>query len=90
MSELTKEPAEELRSNLMKQGEEETDMKAITTIKKRIYDKSWKIYKIRRDKTLPNNVDTVKKIEDSIRDGITFEDLLKKGKEINEAALKKQ
>jgi hypothetical protein len=53
-------------------------------IKKKIYDKNWKIYKIREDKSLPNNIETVKKIEDSIRDGISFEELLKKGKEIND------
>lgn len=84
MSQLSRQPADDLRSNLMKQGDEQKDIKAIEGIKKKIYDKNWKIYKIREDKSLPNNIDTVKKIEDSIRDGISFEELLKKGKEIND------
>lgn len=37
-----------------------------------IHIKTWKILKIRQDKTLPNNVDTVKKIESSIKDNINI------------------
>jgi hypothetical protein len=40
----------------MKQGDEDKDIKIIEGIKKKIYDKNWKIYKIREDKSLPNNI----------------------------------
>ena len=46
----------------MKQGEEDRDIKILTEWKKRIFDKNWHIYKPRDDKSLPNNVEVVKKI----------------------------
>ena len=74
--------------NLMKQGEEGEDYAAISDIKNKVYDKNWKIYKERADKSLPNNKDVVKRIEQSIRDGITSEDLVKRCKELNDRVLK--
>jgi hypothetical protein len=67
----------------MKQGEEERDTASLRDLSKKIFDKNWHIYKIREDKSLPNNIDVVKRIEESIRDGIKAEDLLRRGKEIN-------
>ena len=57
-------------------------------MKKRIYDKNWKIYKVREDKQLPNNNDVVRRIEESIRDGISRANLIIRGKELNEKAFK--
>ena len=57
-------------------------------MKKRIYDKNWKIYKVREDKQLPNNNDVVRRIEESIRDGISRTNLIIRGKELNEKAFK--
>ena len=88
MSDITKEPIDEIRMNLMKQGEEGEDYAAISDIKNKVYDKNWKIYKERADKSLPNNKDVVKRIEQSIRDGITSEDLVKRCKELNDRVLK--
>ena len=55
-------------------------------MKKKVYNKNWRIYKFREDKQLPNNSEVVKKIEQSIRDGITKEDLMRRSKELNEKA----
>jgi len=57
-------------------------------MKKRIYDKNWKIYKVREDKQLPNNNDVVRRIEESIRDGITKANLILRAKELNEKAFR--
>lgn len=70
----------------MKQGEEERDLATLAEFSKKIYLRNWHIYKIREDKPLPNNIDVVKRIEESIRDGIKEDDLLRRGKEINENA----
>jgi hypothetical protein len=40
----------------MKQGDDNCDKKAISDLKLKVYDKGWKIYKIRSDKSLPNNI----------------------------------
>lgn len=53
-----------------------------------MYDKGWKIYKLRIDKTLPNNIEVTKKIEESIRDGIGEDELIKKNKELLEKVRK--
>ena len=53
---------------------------------KRVYDKNWRIYKLREDKSMPNNSDIVKKIEASIRDNISKEYLIKCGSEVNQRA----
>lgn len=84
LAQLGKEPAEELPSNLMKQGVEERDGRILEDWKKKIYDKNWHIYKIREDKQLPKNVEVVKKIEKPIRDGISEDDLVKRGEKIRE------
>ena len=89
MTQLSKEPIDDLRMNLMKQGEEDRDNKILNDWKKKIYDKNWHIYKIREDKSLPNNVDVVKRIEESIRDGISKEDLVRRGEKINEDSKKR-
>lgn len=47
----------------MKQGDDSADNKAIKAVKQTVYDKCWKIYKIRGDKSLPNNIEVAKKIE---------------------------
>jgi hypothetical protein len=39
-------------------------------LQKVVYDKCWKIYKIRDDKALPNNLQVAEKIEQSIKDNI--------------------
>ena len=52
----------------------------------RVSTKSWKIYKVREDKSLPNNTEVVKKIEESIKDGITMDVILKNGRDINQKA----
>ena len=72
----------------MKPGDDDRDEEAIKTFKMKIYDKSWQIYKVREDKTLPNNSDIVKKIEESIRDGISREDLLRRGQKIHDEVYK--
>ncbi len=46
----------------MKQGDDNIDKKAIKDLKLQVYDKGWKIYKIREDKSLPNNIDVAKRI----------------------------
>jgi hypothetical protein len=53
---------EEIKNQIMKQGEEERDTAAIKEMKRRIYDKNWKIYKVREDKQLPNNNEVVRRI----------------------------
>ena len=40
----------------MRPDDENRDRDSITKFKNRIYDKGWKIYKIRQDKSLPNNI----------------------------------
>jgi hypothetical protein len=62
LGQLTKQSNEDIRMNLMKQGLEERDNAAISECKKRVYTKNWKIYKIREDKQLPNNMEVVKRI----------------------------
>jgi hypothetical protein len=47
LSALSKEPMDELRMNLMKQGDEEKDFNALREFSKKIFDKNWHIYKIR-------------------------------------------
>ena len=46
----------------MKQNDEERDNEAIKDVTKKIFNKNWKIYKIREDKSLPNNTEVVKRI----------------------------
>jgi len=70
----------------MKQGEEEKDQQAVNELKRQIYDQCWKIYKIRQDKSLPNNYEVARKIEESIRDGISEQELIKKNNELNKTA----
>ena len=70
----------------MKQNDEERDNEAIKDVTKKIFNKNWKIYKIREDKSLPNNTEVVKRIQTSINDGITKQLILKKGRQINEKA----
>ena len=53
-------------------------------MKKAIYDRSWKIYKVREDKGLPNNINVAEKIEQSIKDDIQEEELIKRNDELNE------
>ena len=86
LGEISRETADEIRQNLMKQGDEERDTEAIKAVTQRVSTKSWKIYKVREDKSLPNNTEIVKKIEESIKDGITQEVILKHGKDINTKA----
>lgn len=75
---------DELVRNIMKQGSEDgKDLKAIETMKNQIYDKGWKIYKLRPDKALPNNTDVARRIEESIRDGIAEEELIRKNNDLN-------
>jgi len=47
----------------MRQYDEDKDMEAIENVRTKNFDKNWKILKIRDDKNLPNNFETVKKIE---------------------------
>lgn len=47
----------------MKQGDDAKDRKAIEDLKKQVYDKGWKIYKLRPDKALPNNSEVARRIE---------------------------
>lgn len=47
----------------MKQGDDNADKKAVKAVVSTVYDKCWKIYKIRGDKSLPNNTEVAKKIE---------------------------
>lgn len=70
----------------MKQGDETRDEEAVVSLKKQIYDKCWKIYKIRQDKSLPNNFEVARKIEESIRDGISDAEIVKKGELLNKLA----
>jgi hypothetical protein len=42
------------------------------------YTKFWQIFRIRNDKNMPNNHEVVFKIEQSIKDDIKYEDLIKK------------
>lgn len=74
---------DELYRNIMKQGDDAKDRKAIDDMKNQIYEKGWKIYKLRPDKSLPNNSDVARRIEESIRDGITENELIKKNEELN-------
>lgn len=69
---------EQLCRDIMKQGEDAKDRQAIIALKKQIYDKGWKIYKLRPDKALPNNLEVARKIEESIRDGINDQEMIKK------------
>jgi hypothetical protein len=46
----------------MKQGDDAKDRKAISDLKNQVYDKGWKIYKLRPDKALPNNCDVARRI----------------------------
>ena len=46
----------------MKQGDDNIDRKAIKDLKFQVYDKGWKIYKHKPDKSLPNNNEVAKKI----------------------------
>ena len=61
---------EELLRNIMKEGSAEKDKKAIADMNTKIHEKGWHIYKLRADKSLPNNTDVARRIEESIRDGI--------------------
>ena len=72
----------ELRAELMKQSDEAKEEKAIENLKKALYDKCWKILKIRVDKSLPNNVEVTRKIEESIRDGINETELINKNRDL--------
>ncbi len=74
---------DELVRNIFKQGSEDKDLKAIKAMKNQIYDKVWKIYKLRPDKALPNNTEVARRIEESIRDGIAEEELIRKNTELN-------
>lgn len=52
-------------------------------MQKAIYDRAWKIYKVRDDKGLPNNVGVAEKIEQSIKDNILEDELMKRMDELN-------
>lgn len=68
----------------MKPFDDKAETKRIETLQKAIYDRCWKIYKIRVDKGLPNNVNVAEKIEQSIKDNILEDELIKRNDEINE------
>ena len=53
-------------------------------MQKAIYDRSWNVYKVREDKGLPNNVNVAEKIEQSIKDNILEDELIKRNDELNE------
>lgn len=54
------------------------ELRRISSLQKVVYDKCWKIYKIRDDKGLPNNIQVAERIEQSIKDDIQEEDIIKK------------
>lgn len=58
--------------------EEKRDLQVLKDLKKNIYDKGWKIYKTRQDKSLPNNNEVTKKIEQSIKDDINEKWMIEK------------
>ncbi len=68
----------------MRQIDYEKDMEAIENLRRKNIDKNWKIVKIRHEKSLPNSIETAKQIEDSICETINLQELIKKGKEINQ------
>ena len=53
-------------------------------LKNQTYLKSWKIYKIRYDKNIPNNHSSALKIENSIKDDIRAEGLVKENRKLLE------
>lgn len=55
-------PPYEIRSEIMKPSDEEKELDVILNLQKSLYDKCWKIYKIRMDKALPNNVEVARRI----------------------------
>ena len=74
---------EELHKYFMKQGDDTKDRQAVDDMRNQIHEKGWKIYKVRPDKSLPNNSEVARRIEESIRDGITEVELVKKNEELN-------
>jgi hypothetical protein len=52
-----------LRRNITKEGVKEMDKKAIHDMRSKIHEKGWHIYKLRADKSLPNNSDVARRIE---------------------------
>ena len=68
----------------MKKGMETKELETINKLKNEAYVKSWKIYRIRNDKNMPNHHISAKKIEDSIKDDIRAEGIIKSNKILNE------
>jgi hypothetical protein len=54
----------------MRPFDEKAELARIESIQKAIYDRCWKIYKVRDDKGLPNNIGVAERIEQSIKDNI--------------------
>ena len=68
--------AEEIRDDIMKKSIENREMEVMVQLQNQTYIKSWKIYKIRSDKNMPNNHSAALKIENSIKDDIKAEALV--------------
>jgi hypothetical protein len=47
----------------MKEGDGDKDIKAIQDMRSKIHEKGWHIYKLRSDKSLPNNSGVARRIE---------------------------
>lgn len=90
LSKLHHIDSQQLCRDIMKQGDDAKDRKAIAELKNQVYEKNWKIYKLRADKSLPNNLDVARRIEESIRDGIDDPELIKKNDKLNKAAFLNQ
>lgn len=66
----------------MKQRNEKKELETIKKLQGEPCTKFWKIYRIRKDKNRPNDHEVVFKIEQSIKDDIKVESLVKKNQQL--------